>query len=105
MIKKQHRIAVLSCGLLISIVIACSSNKIFRNAPEDVRIVAVDKGWANNSINTVVFRKNSLVSLRDTQFIAFYDPEGFVVLGKRRIGEGQWRLQKTNYKGNVADAH
>lgn len=67
--------------------------------------VPVDSGWAGNSVNTAVFRKNSLVSFGDTQFIAFYNPAGFVELGKRRLGEAKWQLRQTPYKGNVADAH
>lgn len=70
-----------------------------------VKIVAVDSGWAKNSVNTAVFRKNSLVSFRDTQYIAFYNGQGYVVLGKRKIGSSNWKLQQTSYKGNVADAH
>ncbi|MCB0609132.1 MAG: hypothetical protein KDD12_15570, partial [Lewinella sp.] len=66
-----------------------------------IRQVEVAEGWASNSVNAVIFRKNALVSFRDTQFIAFYDAEGTVVLGKRRIGADQWQLKQTPYKGNV----
>lgn len=69
------------------------------------RTVDVAPGWAGNSVNTVVFRKNSLVSFRDTQFIAFYAPDHFVVLGKRALGSRRWVLKKTPYQGRVEDAH
>ncbi|MEO5562215.1 MAG: BNR repeat-containing protein [Chitinophagaceae bacterium] len=72
---------------------------------EKIRIVNVDSAWANNSVNTVVFRKNSLVSFKDTQFIAYYNSERFVVLGKRKIGATNWILKQTVYKGNTNDAH
>lgn len=65
----------------------------------------VAKGWAGNSINTVVFRKNSLVTYGDTQFISFYDAKGFVVFGKRKTGSKKWQLKQTNYTGNIKDAH
>ena len=70
-----------------------------------LKMVAVDSGWANNSINTVIFRKNSLVTWQDTQFIAFYDKESRVVLGKRKLGTENWVLRQTAYKGNTSDAH
>jgi len=70
-----------------------------------VMITEVDSGWASNSVNTVVFRKNSLVSYKDTQFISFYDKEAYVVLGKRKQGSKKWILKRTAYKGNTADAH
>lgn len=72
---------------------------------ESVKFYNVDSGWAANSVNTVVFRKNSLVSFRDTQFIAYYDKDRYVVLGKRKHGEAKWVLKKTQYRGNAADAH
>lgn len=62
-------------------------------------------GWANNSVNTVIFRKNSLVTFKDTQYIAFYDSVGYVVLGKRNINAQNWQLNTTPYKGKVNDAH
>lgn len=70
-----------------------------------VSVVAVDSAWANNSVNTAVFRKNSLASIGNTQYIAFYDNNGTVVLGKRKHSAKKWTLAKTNYRGNVADAH
>jgi hypothetical protein len=70
-----------------------------------VRLSKVDSGWAANSVNTVVFRKNSLASFRDTQFISYYDKDGFVVVGKRKIGTDNWQLKNTGLKGNVWDAH
>jgi len=65
----------------------------------------VEKGWASNSANTVVFRKNSLVSFEQTQYISFYDSMGYVVVGKRQLGSKKWELKRTAFKGKTADAH
>ena len=70
-----------------------------------ISLTEVDSGWARNSVNTVVFRKNSLVSYKDTQYIAFYNNNQFVVLGKRKSGEKKWQLKPTRYRGNTKDAH
>ena len=70
-----------------------------------VRVVDVGEGWARNSVNAVVFRKNALVSQGDVQYIAFYDPQARVVLGKRKLGSDTWELRTTPYKGNALDAH
>ena len=69
------------------------------------RLLQVGEGWANNSVNTTVFRKNSLVSHRGVQFIAYYNPDGYLVLGKRKLKEQEWTLKQSQYKGNVNDAH
>lgn len=65
----------------------------------------VGPGWANNSVNAVVFRKNSLVSDRDTQYVGYYDAERYLVLGKRKLGSTHWTVHRTQYQGNAADAH
>lgn len=75
------------------------------HAQKNARITNIDSAWANNSVNTVVFRKNSLVTFRDTQYTAFYNKDKFVVLGKRKTGSSVWQLHTTSYKGNAADAH
>jgi len=65
----------------------------------------VGDGWANNSVNTTVFRKNSLVTYKDVQFIAYYDSVGYLMVGKRNLNSKDWTLNRTQYKGNVNDAH
>lgn len=69
------------------------------------QLVTVGDGWANNSVNVTVFRKNSLATYKDTQFIAYYDSDGVMILGKRTLPKGEWIIHKTQYTGNVKDAH
>ncbi|MEO5910988.1 MAG: BNR repeat-containing protein, partial [Pelobium sp.] len=38
-------------------------------------------------------------------FIAFYNADGFVVLGKRKVNSSEWTIKQTSYKGNIKDAH
>lgn len=71
----------------------------------DPRMVNVARGWAKNSVNAVIFRHNSVVTWKDTQFIAFYDGDGYLELGKRSSGDKAWQLKRTSYTGNTADAH
>lgn len=71
----------------------------------NIKLVPVAEGWAGNSVNTTIFRRNSLVTEGDTQFIAFYDSVGRLCLGKRNIDSDQWTLHTTQYEGNVRDAH
>ncbi len=69
------------------------------------KLVKVADGYARTSVNTAVFRGSSIVTHGNNQFISFYDQEGNVVLGKRRLGSEEWTISKTGYKGNIADAH
>jgi hypothetical protein len=69
------------------------------------QVTEVDSGWARNSVNTAVFRKNSLVTCNGMQFIAFYDKNGYVVIGKRKTGAKKWTTKRTGYRGNTRDAH
>jgi len=67
--------------------------------------VPVGFGWSNNSVNTVKFRKNALTTFKNFQFIAYYDADGSVILGKRKLKTTNWEIVKTPYTGNVKDAH
>ena len=63
------------------------------------------RGYGQTSVNTAIFRTNSLVSHQNSQYIAFYDEEGYMVLGKRLLGSDNWTLCVTQHRGNVEDAH
>jgi beta-glucanase (GH16 family) len=65
----------------------------------------VGLGWAKNNVNGAIFRKNSVVSQGQNQYVAYYDSAGYVTLGKRRLPAGPWQVQRTQYQGNVKDAH
>ena len=93
----------ISAGILV-ILLSCRTLKP-QGIRQKVKLIEVGAGWANNSVNVVPFRKNGLVSFKDSQFIAYYDAARYVVLGKRKHGETAWNLHKTQYKGNAADAH
>jgi len=65
----------------------------------------VGEGYCKTSVNTAVFRGSSVATHGDCQYIAYYDPEGYVTLGKRMHGSDDWTIRRTQYKGNVKDAH
>ncbi len=73
---------------------------------ENVKMVPTGgTGWAKSSVNAAVFRANSLITHDDTQYIAYYDGDSNVVLGKRKFGSTDWDLKTTPYKGDAKDAH
>jgi len=69
------------------------------------KIMNVADGWAKNSVNTVVFRKNAITSFNGIQFVSFYDEESNVVIAKRKWKSTNWQIQKTSFKGDATDAH
>jgi len=62
-------------------------------------------GYAKTSVNAVVFRGNSVVTFGQTQYVAYYDSLGKVVLAKRTLGTTTWQTRTTAYSGTVSDAH
>jgi hypothetical protein len=72
---------------------------------DGVTSTTVGAGWAGNSINTVAFRQNALVSDARFQYIAYYDQDGHVMLGKRPLGGAAWDVVRTDLAGDVRDAH
>ena len=74
-------------------------------APLKTHLVGVGEGYSQTSINTAVFRNNSLVTQGDMQYISYYDADGYLTLAKRRLNSEKWTIQRSQYKGNVKDAH
>ena len=70
-----------------------------------VRSVDVAEGWASTPVNAAIFRRNSLWTHENEQYISFYNAEGSMVIGKRKLSAGDWTLNDTGYHGNVRDAH
>ncbi|AKQ46435.1 neuraminidase [Rufibacter radiotolerans] len=93
-------------ALIIALVAtsACRLSKPTTGNGSKTTLVA-EGGWANNSVNAVAFRKNSLVTFKDTQYTAWYDSDRSVMLAKRKTGGATWETVKTTYRGNAADAH
>lgn len=77
---------------------------VYAKSPK-AHLKEVGEGYAATSVNTAVFRGSSLATHGDTQYISYYDADGNIVLGKRKLGEDKWTLHKTQYKGNIKDAH
>lgn len=70
-----------------------------------INLIPVCKAWARNSVNAAIFRNSSVITHGKYQYISFYDKEGNVILGKRKTNSEKWELQKTQFKGDIKDAH
>lgn len=104
MTERVLRYCVAAAG--IALLHACAIQIAGEDALKaDVSVSQVGPGWAGNSVNAVVFRKNALVSDGVTQYIAYYGADGHVMLGKRRLGSDAWELHRTAWRGNIRDAH
>ena len=66
---------------------------------------ALGLGWARSSVNTVIFRTNSLVTHGNVQYAAWYDDSAHVVLARRQSGSARWTVHVTPYTNDVTDAH
>lgn len=115
LIKLQLNYSII-CGImksLIKYILAWSVLTQLHGAPDtglqasvfNPRLVEISQGYSGTSVNTAIFRTNSLVTHGDTQYVCFYDPEGYVTLAKRKHGSEEWQVERTQYKGNVKDAH
>ncbi|MCJ8164322.1 BNR repeat-containing protein [Pontibacter sp. E15-1] len=98
----RQQVSTLLCALLLLCfsVTSCTSPRLSQPT-----ITTIADGWANNSVNTVVFRKNSLVTHKGSQYAAWYDADRHVVLAKRKSGSDTWQIQRTEFTGNASDAH
>jgi hypothetical protein len=61
--------------------------------------------WAGSSVNVLANQSNTLITDGDYQFAAFYAADHHLVLARRTLKDDTWETRKSNYTGNVADAH
>lgn len=78
---------------------------VVMNAQLKTNTTEIGLGWSNNSVNTVIFRNSALTSFKGIQYTAYYNPEGKMVLAKRKLNAKKWDVVITPYSGNVKDAH
>ncbi|MBB2144895.1 neuraminidase [Pedobacter sp. LMG 31464] len=90
--------------LAVFLLIFCLNLSV-KSQEKSILSTIATNGWANNSVNTVVFRKNSLTTFKNNQYAAYYDLDQFVVLAKRKLNSQTWEIAKTQYKGDATDAH
>ncbi len=96
----RHIIALLAVYLVSNSAVIASDSLCVT-----ARLSEIALGYSATSVNAAVFRNSSVVTFKGEQYVSFYDPDGFLVLAKRRIGTDKWMIKRSQYKGNVADAH
>lgn len=84
----------------LAVVVVCAFVHVVAQQSADVGI-----GYAKTSVNTTVFRANSLTTHDGVQYTAYYDEEERLVLAKRAIGSDRWTTHVSRYKGKCSDAH
>ena len=97
---KSHKLMMCKSLVLIAFAVVMK----FASASAQ-HLSEVGLGYSGTSVNTTIFRCNSIVSHGGWQFVAYYDSTAAVVIGKRKLGSDRWELTRTQYKGNVKDAH
>ena len=76
--------------LSLLLLLCCFAVAFTQSAPvqKHVTVIPIAKGWAGNSGNAVIFRRNSLATHGNTHFAAYYDPAQYLVLANLLDGQG-----------------
>jgi hypothetical protein len=85
--------------LLLALIAQSSS------APAQTTHIPIGLAYAATAINVAVFRASSLVSAGGYQFVAYYDPDAHIVIGRRDAGKTTWDLATLPITANLHDAH
>ncbi len=67
--------------------------------------IPIGMAFADDAVNTSIFRVNSVISAGNYQFATYYAADGSVVVARRDIDSVKWDIAIEPFKGNVADAH
>lgn len=89
----------------LTAITAAVAFSLFASSFPSVPSVQVGIGYSNTSVNATVFRNSSVATLGDTQYVAYYDPDGYLTLGKRQLADTTFTVQRSQYRGRVQDAH
>jgi BNR repeat-containing family member len=90
---------------VVAAVLCTRTSAAQQAAVPSTHAVTVGTGWAKSSVNTVIFRTNSVVTHDNVQYTAWYDDSARVVLAKRTLGADHWDVRTTSYTNDVTDAH
>lgn len=103
---KRSYLLVLCIAVTVSSLSLMNETLSAQSSPQtNTRSVPIAKGWARNQVNAVIFRRNSVTTHGDTQYVAFYDPEARAVLAKRKLASVEWEIHRTQHSGDAKDAH
>ena len=61
------------------------------------QLVKVGDGYSCTSVNTTIFRNNSIVTHNNHQYISYYDAQGWLIIGKRKVGSQKWVIARSQY--------
>ncbi len=70
-----------------------------------IYINEIGKGWASNTVNTVIFKHHGIVTRDNFQICAYYDNEGFLIICKRDLNNGNLEKHQLEKDNNTFDAH
>ena len=71
-----------SCMMFLAMLPACAAAFAGNHtADTGCHLVPVAPAYSATSVNTAVFRANSVTTHGNTQYTCFYDPDGYVTIG------------------------
>lgn len=108
MLRTQLLYSLISSVLIL--VSSCSSNEVDSIQQEKEEIFSVELmplsyGYSKTSVNTSIFRCNSIVSDGKYQIVSYYNERGYIVIAKRDINSKEWDIKETELWGDCTDAH
>ena len=74
-------------------------------AVKPARSLTIGPAYSGSSVNVVANRRHALFTHDRTQFAAYYDVDHSLVLARRTLGSDEWVTRRSEFRGNVKDAH
>ncbi|MFZ2630258.1 MAG: BNR repeat-containing protein [Desulfosalsimonadaceae bacterium] len=105
---KTSRSILINIVLLVVTVFLASISLAYSQETGVVRskkIIKLGKGWATNTINTVIFRHHGVITASNFQFASFYDSEGNIKIVRRDLLSNEIMEHLLSGEYNLIDAH
>ena len=92
-------------ALLVLSTAHCAQAAQAIEAVKPARLLNIGPAYSGSSVNVVANRRHALFTHARTQFAAYYDTDDYLVLARRALGSDEWVTRRSDFKGNVKDAH
>jgi hypothetical protein len=100
-----HTFELTIAAAILVLLTSAAGHCMVNTSDISIKNIPVGLAYANDGVNTSIFRVSALLSAGNRQFVIYYAPDGVVVVGARDLPGDKWDLVRQPFKGNIRDAH
>lgn len=101
----NRRLRCAALGIAVLAFFRMEQSALAQDGGLEIRRIPIGYAFADDAVNTSIFRVSAIISAGGFQFATYYAPDGSVVVARRDLKGIKWDIAVQAFKGHVADAH